>query len=172
MFDALDESFLNRVLFSVIVLLTTFLLSSLIRRLFRAAFSRVYKRVPSGYLIKKTRTVRSILKTIVDGVLYLLATLMILSNWGVNITPILTGAGILGLAISFGSQTLIKDIIAGFFIIFEDQFNVGDKIKIGGVEGEVERITLRLTVLRDREGNIIYVPNSQIGVVTRYKRTK
>ncbi|MBI2641292.1 mechanosensitive ion channel [Candidatus Roizmanbacteria bacterium] len=165
-----SESFINKILFSSFILIVTFIISSLLHRIVSALFARVRKRVPSGYLITKTRTIRSLLKNIADIVLYLLAILMILSNWGVNITPILTGAGIIGLAVSFGSQTLIKDLIGGFFIIFEDQFNVGDKVRINNVEGEVERVTMRLTVLRDKDGNNIYIPNSQVNVVTRYRK--
>lgn len=165
-----SESFINKLLFSLLVLVVTFILSSFLHRVVSVLLSKVRTRVPPGYIFTKTRTIQTILKNIIDVILYLLTVLMILSNWGVNITPILTGAGILGLAISFGSQTLVKDLIAGFFIIFENQFNVGDRVRINGVEGEVERITLRLTVLRDKDGNNIYMPNSQVNVVTRYKK--
>ncbi|MBI4225746.1 mechanosensitive ion channel [Candidatus Roizmanbacteria bacterium] len=170
MTNTFSESSLNRLIFSIIVLIVAFLVSTLVSRTLSLIFRNVKKRLPAGYIITKTQTIRSLLKNVLDGILFLIAFLMILSNWGVNITPILTGAGILGLAVSFGSQTLVKDLIAGFFIIIEDQFNVGDKVKIHNVEGEVDKITLRLTVLRDKDGNTIYIPNSQINVVTRYKK--
>ncbi len=124
----------------------------------------------SDYLVSKTKTIRALLKNVIDAVLFLMALLIILAQWGVNIAPILTGAGILGLAFSFGSQTLVKDLIAGFFIIVEDQFNIGDKIKIDKYEGTVDKITLRLTVLKDKDENTVYIPNSQVINVIRYKR--
>ena len=85
---------------------------------------------------------------------------MSLTSLGFNITPLLTGAGILGLAISFGAQTLVKDLISGFFILFENQFNVGDTIKIDTFEGIVYKITFRTTILKNKDNNFIYIPNS------------
>jgi small conductance mechanosensitive channel len=87
-----------------------------------------------------------------------------------NITPLITGAGILGLAFSFGAQTLVKDLIAGFFIILENQYNVGDQVKLNTEEGVVDKITLRATVLKDKKGNLIYIPNSEIKKVVVIKK--
>ncbi len=115
---------------------------------------------------------RTILKGIIDIVFFLIAVLIVLSYWGVNIIPILTGASILGLAISFGSQTLIKDFISGFFILLEDQYSIGDKVKIGNFEGEVQEITLRLTILKDSKGNQIFIPNSQVTTVIKMKTVR
>ena len=86
---------------------------------------------------------------------------MALKRIGLDITPILTGAGLLGLAVSFGSQTLVRDLISGFFIIVENQFNVGDKVKIANIEGKVIAINLRTTVLENKHQRI-YIPNSEI----------
>jgi moderate conductance mechanosensitive channel len=119
-------------------------------------------------LLARTRTIRTLLKSIIDVVVWTAAVLIILAHWDVNILPLLTGAGIAGLALSFGAQTLVKDIISGFFIILEDQFSVGDLVKIGTIEGRVERVTLRLTILRDEDDNLVYIPNSQILTVVRY----
>jgi small conductance mechanosensitive channel len=120
-------------------------------------------------VLARTRTIRSLLKNLIDAVLLLITLLIILSSWGVNIIPILTGAGVLGLAFSFGAQTLVKDIIAGFFIILEDQFDVGDTVEIAKIEGEVYKMTLRVTVLKDKKENLIYIPNSQITTVKKLK---
>jgi small conductance mechanosensitive channel len=109
---------------------------------------------------------------LIDVALFGVTILIILSHWKIDIAPILTGAGIFGLAISFGSQTLVKDIISGFFIISESQYNIGDRVKIGTYEGRVYKVTLRLTVLKDDEGNKIYIPNSTITTVTRVKVVK
>ena len=95
--------------------------------------------------------------------------LMVLSEWGINIGPLLAGAGILGLAVGFGTQTLVKDVVTGFFILFENQFNVGDKIIIAGIEGKVVAINLRTTVLRQKAGIFHIIPNSKITDITKYK---
>lgn len=97
--------------------------------------------------------------------------LMILSEWGINIGPLLAGAGILGLAVGFGTQTLVKDIVTGFFILLENQFNVGDKITIAGVEGKVIAINLRTTVLKDKEGIFHIIPNSKVTDIAKDKYT-
>ncbi|HKV74659.1 MAG TPA: mechanosensitive ion channel family protein [Gemmatimonadales bacterium] len=97
-------------------------------------------------------------------------TFLLVLNVFVNIGPLLAGAGILGLAFSFGAQSLVKDVIAGFFILVENQFAVGDVIEISGKSGSVERMTLRVTVLRDGEGTMHVVPNSAITTVSNKTR--
>jgi len=152
--------YFNKIFFVAGTLIATFIISSLIKKSLDLVFMEGKGRI---------RTVRSLLKSIIDVVLLLVAVLIILSNLGIDIIPILTGAGILGLAFSFGAQSLVKDLIAGFFIIIENQFNIGDKIHIGKLEGEVSKMTLRITVLRDKNGNLIYIPNSQITTVVKIK---
>jgi small conductance mechanosensitive channel len=137
-----------------------------------AIFAGVKRRIMQERTLAKTRTARSLIKKIIDIALFLTVLLMILSQWGVNILPILTGASILGLAISFGAQTLIKDFISGFFILLEDQFNLGDRVKINNFEGEVYSLGLRVTILKDSKGNLIYIPNSQIATVVRLKKVR
>jgi len=163
------DFYLNRLFFSAGVLIVTLFVSYFLKKSVDLVFAGVKRKVADGYVLAKTRTIRSLLNNIIDAALFSVAVLIILSNWGVNITPILTGAGILGLAFSFGAQTLVKDLIAGFFIIAENQFNIGDKIKIGKLEGEVFKMTLRMTVLKDKNGNLIYIPNSQITTVVKLK---
>jgi moderate conductance mechanosensitive channel len=91
-------------------------------------------------------------------------------NIFINIGPILAGAGILGLAVSFGAQSLVKDVISGFFILFENQFGLGDVIEAAGKSGTVEKMTLRVVVLRDVYGIMHIVPNSEIKVVSNKTR--
>ncbi|MBI4474211.1 MAG: mechanosensitive ion channel family protein [Acidobacteria bacterium] len=88
------------------------------------------------------------------------------SELGFNIAPILASAGIVGLAVGFGAQSLVKDVISGFFILLEDQYGVGDVIKTGDLSGVVERMTLRATVLRNLEGQVHVIPNGNIHTVT------
>lgn len=167
----LNDSYFNRLIFSAGALIVTILVSGILKKAIDLIFGRLHSRVSNVSLLARTRTIGSLLKNLVDAILLLITLLIILSSWGVNIIPILTGAGVLGLAFSFGAQTLVKDIISGFFIILEDQFDVGDKVMINKLEGEVYKMTLRITVLRDKKENLIYIPNSQITTVTKIKST-
>lgn len=119
----------------------------------------------------RARTLQALVRSVASVVIFLMVVLVILAQFGINITPILTGAGLIGLAISLGAQSLVKDFIAGFFIIVEDQYNIGDKVKIGENKGEVYKLTLRLTVLKDKDGNLINIPNSTITTVTAFKKS-
>jgi len=94
------------------------------------------------------------------------AVLMLLSTFGVDVTPLLASVGVAGLAISLGAQTLIKDLIGGFLILMENQYAVGDCIEIGNVSGQVERLTLRATCLRDVNGRLHVVPNGEARIVS------
>jgi len=96
--------------------------------------------------------------------------MQILSLLGINMGPLLASAGVAGLAIGFGAQTLVKDFINGFFILAENQYDIGDTIRIGGVQGVVENMTLRRTVLRDFDGTVHTVPSSEIKVVSNLTR--
>ena len=95
---------------------------------------------------------------------------MLLSTFGFDITPVLAGAGVAGLAVSLGAQTIIKDFIGGLLILLENQFVVGEKIKVGAVSGQVERLTLRATHIRDSEGNLHIVPNGEVRIVCNQTR--
>lgn len=118
----------------------------------------------SPFILEKHRlkTLRDLCRNAASVVIVAIIVLMALDELDFDIVPIVTGAGILGLVISFGSQTLIKDLLAGLFIIAENQYNLGDTIRIDDLEGAVEKITFRITVLKDRQGNLIYIPNSEI----------
>lgn len=111
---------------------------------------------------KRARTLGTLLRNTAFVLVSVVALLMVLREFGVDITPILTGAGIVGLAIGFGAQTLVKDIISGFFIILENQVRVGDVANIDGTGGLVERITLRTIILRDLAGVVHVIPNGSI----------
>jgi small-conductance mechanosensitive channel len=111
---------------------------------------------------KRARTLGTLVQNTVYALVSTIALLMILRELHVDITPILTGAGIVGLAVGFGAQSLVKDIISGFFIILENQVRVGDVANIDGTGGLVERITLRTIVLRDETGTVHVIPNGSI----------
>ena len=103
-------------------------------------------------------------------VLILIAATMALGVIGLNITPLLTGAGVLGLVVSLGAQTLIKDYLGGIVILAEDQFRVGDVVEVAGMGGEVVRMTLRATYLRDAPGKLYAVPNGDIRIIANLTR--
>jgi small-conductance mechanosensitive channel len=111
---------------------------------------------------KRAQTLGSLIQNTVYTLVSTIAALMILRELAVDITPILTGAGIVGLAVGFGAQSLVKDIISGFFLILENQVRVGDVANIDGTGGLVERITLRTIILRDETGTVHVIPNGSI----------
>ncbi|HZJ82812.1 MAG TPA: mechanosensitive ion channel family protein, partial [Clostridia bacterium] len=119
---------------------------------------------------KKNDTLNALTQSILGYVIYFIAIIMILGEMGINTASIIATAGIGGLAIGFGAQSLVKDIITGFFIIFEDQYSVGDFIKIEEISGTVEEIGLRITKLRGFKGDINIIPNGEISTVTNYSR--
>lgn len=111
-------------------------------------------------------TLAGIFKGVAKFVIVLVAGITILSILGINTAPLIAGAGVAGLAISFGAQNLIRDFISGFFILLENQYKVGDVIRAAGVSGQVEDMNLRVTVLRDQEGVAHFIPNGEIKVVS------
>jgi moderate conductance mechanosensitive channel len=119
---------------------------------------------------QQIRTLASVINSIGTFVIVFVAALEILPLLGLNLGPLLASAGVAGLAIGFGAQTLVHDFINGFFILFENQYGIGDSIRIAGVKGVVEGMTLRHTALRDDDGTLHIVPNSQVTIVSNMTR--
>jgi small-conductance mechanosensitive channel len=149
-------------------------LAVVLRWVLHRIIDRVVRRAESGVLpdrvnlvmstrrVQRAQTMGSLLKSIITGVLVAVFGTMILSELGVNIAPIIASAGIIGIALGFGAQSLVKDFLSGIFMIFEDQYGVGDVVDIGEASGTVEAVTLRITRLRDLNGTVWYVPNGEI----------
>jgi moderate conductance mechanosensitive channel len=116
------------------------------------------------------RTVASILRATAYGVIGFLVLLHVLDVFNVNLTPLIASAGVVGVGIGLGAQSLFKDIINGIFILVENQYNVGDTVKIAALTGTVEDLSLRLTTLRDGDGTLYLIPNSQIATVSNMSR--
>ena len=142
-------------------------------RLLKLASDRVVRTVIEGGAgrvgerEKRALTLAHIVKAVGTTAIVIIAAMMGLRELGLDITPIIAGAGVIGLAVGFGAQSLIKDVIGGFFIILEGQFGVGDVIKTGEISGQVERLNLRVTVLRDvNSGAVHFIPNGEIKVVS------
>jgi small-conductance mechanosensitive channel len=126
--------------------------------------------LPSSVRSQQLRTLSSVIYSVGVFVIIFIAAMQILPLLGINMGPLLASAGIVGLAIGFGSQALVKDFINGFFILAENQYDIGDTIRIAGVQGVVENMTLRRTVLRDSDGTVHTVPSSEIRVVSNLTR--
>lgn len=118
-------------------------------------------------LAARVNTLKTLVKNIVSLGIYGMIVISILDRWGVSVMPILTGAGIAGIAVAFGSQKLVNDVVTGFFLLLENQYNVGDRILAAGIEGKVVAINLRTTVLEGDDGTLNYLPNSSISVVSK-----
>jgi small conductance mechanosensitive channel len=155
----------------VAILFVAFVLSRLLKLLAKH-FSELGNRqgLPSSVRSQQIRTLSSVIYSIGLFVILFIATMQILALLGVNMGPLLASAGVAGIAIGFGAQTLVKDFINGFFILAENQYDIGDTVKIAGVQGVVENMTLRKTVLRDADGSVHTVPSSDIQVVSNLTR--
>jgi small-conductance mechanosensitive channel len=112
--------------------------------------------------VQRAKTMGDLLKSIITGILVAVFGTMILDQVGVNIAPIIASAGIVGIALGFGAQSLVKDFLSGIFMIFEDQYGVGDVVDVGSASGTIEAVSLRVTRLRDVSGTVWYVPNGEI----------
>lgn len=119
---------------------------------------------------QQTRTMAGLLYSLGVSVIVAVAVLTALPEFGFNVTPVAAAAAVASLAFGFGAQTLVKDLINGFFIVFEDQYVVGDLIQLNGETGRVEYLTLRRTVLRNASGAIVTIPNSLVGQVANLNR--
>ncbi|MDO3681621.1 mechanosensitive ion channel family protein [Paenibacillus ehimensis] len=123
---------------------------------------------PIKFDARRSKTIGKLVGNIITYVVNFIMILMILSQFQVNLGPVLAGAGVVGLAIGFGAQSLVKDVITGFFIIFEDQFAVGDVIQVGNYKGTVEEIGLRVTRVKSWTGEVHIIPNGTIAQVTNF----
>ncbi|MGD9989993.1 mechanosensitive ion channel family protein [Pseudonocardia sp.] len=166
------------VLIIVVALVTRWLLHRGIRRLVEGAadnrISRAIVRRTPGRLrngsveavtarrSQRAKTIGSVLRSISSAVILLIAAIMILAEFGVNLGPILASAGIVGIAVGFGAQNLVRDFLSGMFMLLEDQYGVGDVVDVGDAIGTVETVGLRITTIRDIKGTLWYVRNGEI----------
>ena len=154
----------------LLVLIAGYVLTRLLRAIARKSAELHVRKLPSGVSVQQFRTVTSVITSVGVFVIVFVATLEILSLLGLNLGPMLASAGIAGLAIGFGAQTLVHDFINGFFILLENQYDIGDVVRIAGVKGTVESMSLRMTMLRDEDGTVHLVPNSAVQIVSNTTR--
>jgi moderate conductance mechanosensitive channel len=164
----LPDWFLGEPLKIVIIFLIAFVVRFLLvranNRLVRQAFGSNQRRD------QRSSTISSVLNTVTSVIIWGTAILMSLSVVGVNIAPLLASAGIAGVALGFGAQTLVKDYISGIFLIVEDQYGIGDEVEIGTVRGKVETVALRTTRVRDENGVLWYIRNGEILNVANFSQ--
>jgi moderate conductance mechanosensitive channel len=164
----LPDWFLGEPLKIVIIFLVAFVVRFLLvranNRLVRQAFGSNQRRD------QRSSTISSVLNTVTSVVIWGTAILMSLTVVGVNIAPLLASAGIAGVALGFGAQTLVKDYISGIFLIVEDQYGIGDEVEIGTVRGRVEAVALRTTRVRDEAGVLWYIRNGEILNVANFSQ--
>ena len=114
---------------------------------------------------ERARTTGSVLNSILKAIIWIIAIGMILGEFGFNLGPVIASAGVIGVAIGLGAQTLVRDILSGIFMLIEDQYGVGDQIKVLEIEGVVEKVGLRITTIRDKDDVLWYVRNGEILVI-------
>jgi len=119
---------------------------------------------------KRSHTISYVITNTIGVGIGIVVLFTILAEVGINIGPALASLGILGLAISFGAQSLIKDLINGLFILMENQYGIGDVVRVGGIAGLVEEVNLRRTILRDLDGIVHYIPNSEISIASNFTK--
>ncbi len=153
-----------------LIAVAAWIAAAVLNRAIRMFRERIAHRFHEREQIKRAETLGRVFRYIVSVVISLIAGVLILSELGVSVAPILGAAGVVGLAIGFGAQSLVKDYFTGFFILLENQLTTGDVVEVGGKAGLVEDVTLRFVRLRDYDGNVHYVPNNLITTVTNMSR--
>ena len=156
-------------------IIAVFIIAFILTRLLKAATRRLSglsrrEGLPSALRAQQIRTLASVVYSVGLFIILFVSALQVLPLLGINMGPLLASAGIAGVAVGFGAQTLVHDFINGFFILVENQYDIGDTIRIAGVQGTVELMTLRRTMLRDADGTVHNVPSSQIAVVSNMTR--
>ncbi len=154
----------------LVVLLILFILQRIVQFFVHRLRKQANKLVGNFHRAGQLRTMASILRATAYGVLGFIAFLQVLNVFDIPYQPLLASAGIIGVGIGLGAQSIFKDVINGVFILVEDQYNVGEVVSIAGLKGTVEDLSLRRTILRDGDGTLYMVPNSQIATVSNLSR--
>ncbi len=168
----MQESGIKIILIIVLGFITQIVLTKASRTVLTSALSKhmASDRSDSGRE-KRINTIHQVLVKTIGIILFLIILLMVFIEMGINVTPILTGAGIMGIAIGFGAQDVVKNIFHGIFILTEDQYSEGDVITVAGITGTVEMFDLRRTILRDLDGTQHHIPNGEIAIASNKTRS-
>ena len=152
------------------IVLAAFVAVALTQRAIRALRERISSRFSDRETVTRAETLGRAMRYLAAVVITVIAGMLVLAEMGVSVAPILGAAGVVGLAIGFGAQSLVKDYFTGFFLLLEDQVRQGDVVKLGEHAGLVEEVTLRYVRLRDYDGNVHYVPNGMVTTVVNMSR--
>ena len=172
-FHGLDEGVRLAVMTSLrvaLILVIAWVLQAIATRLIRMFHQVMQRRIGAGDQVARIQTLARVFRNIAAVVIVLVAGMLILGELGISVAPILATAGVAGIAIGFGAQSLIKDYFNGVFLLLDDQIREGDVVNIAGLGGFVEQVTLRYVRLRNFDGHVHYVPNGEIKVVTNMTR--
>jgi len=153
-----------------IILLVAFILQRVVNLFVKRLRKRADRQVGNSQRAAQLRTMAAIVRATSYSLIGFFTFLYVLHTLGVNLTPLLASAGVVGIGIGLGAQSIFKDMLNGIFILVEDQYNVGEVVKIAGLQGTVEDLTLRLTRVRDGDGTLYVIPNSQIATVSNLSR--
>lgn len=153
-----------------LILVLAWIVLKLAKKAIKLLQKNMLKRTSDSEGMKRVGTLGNVFRYIVSVVIAVIAIMLVLDQIGISIAPILAAAGVVGLAVGFGAQTLVKDFFTGFFLLLENQVRQGDVIEAGGKSGLVEEITLRYIKMRDYDGDVHFVPNSTITAVTNKSR--
>jgi len=154
----------------LLIAIAAWVLIAVLQRAIRVVRKRIASRFDDAEAVKRAETLGRVFRYIVAIVVGAIAVMLILSELGISVAPILGAAGVVGLAVGFGAQSLVKDFFTGFFILFENQIRKGDVVKVADHGGLVEEVTLRYVRLRDYDGNVHFVPNGIITSVVNMSR--
>ena len=153
-----------------VIVVAAWVLIAVLQRAIRAFRVRIASGFDDREAVKRAETLGRVFRYVTAVVVSLIAGMLVLGELGVSVAPILGAAGVVGLAVGFGAQSLVKDFFNGFFILLENQIREGDVVKLGDHAGLVEVVTLRFVQLRDYDGNVHFVPNGAIGTVVNMSR--
>jgi len=166
----LEESGIRILVIIAIAVALYFVLRHLTPRLIKRTVTQRMKGEFEEEIKQRSDTLSSLLTKIALGIIVILALVTILPEFGINITAMLAGLGVIGIAVGFGAQTLIRDYLSGIFILLEDQYDVGDVVRVGGIAGLVEEVGLRRTVLRDLDGIVHSISNGEIKTASNFTK--
>ncbi|QHE84233.1 mechanosensitive ion channel family protein [Hydrogenophaga sp. BPS33] len=154
----------------VLIIVLAWIVSAVLQRAVRNLRERIAGRIDDREAHKRAQTLGRVFRYLITVVVSLVAGMLVLAELGVSVAPILGAAGVVGLAVGFGAQSLVKDYFTGFFLLLENQIRQGDVVQLGDHSGVVEEVTLRFVQLRDYDGNVHYVPNGTISSVINMTR--
>jgi len=152
------------------ILIVAWILIAVLQRSIRAFRIRIASRLDDREAVKRAETLGRVFRYLVAVIVALIAGMLVLAELGISVAPILGAAGVVGLAVGFGAQSLVKDYFTGFFLLLENQIRQGDVVKVADHAGLVEEITLRYIRLRDYDGNVHFVPNGEVKTVVNMSR--